>query len=145
MIIRQARLEDLHWIYSLNKVIFHEDSWSYNSYKKCLEGDKYVFLVAEEKDPCGFVLGRVIKEEAEVMKIGVSPKFQRRHIGWLLLMKLLEEFKERKVKEVFLEVRESNFPAIKLYYKLGFKEIGRRKGYYKGEDALIMKLTLAKI
>jgi ribosomal-protein-alanine N-acetyltransferase len=60
-------------------------------------------------------------------------------------MKLLEEFKERKVKEVFLEVRESNFPAIKLYYKLGFKEIGRRKGYYKGEDALIMKLTLAKI
>jgi ribosomal protein S18 acetylase RimI-like enzyme len=94
VIIRQARLEDLHWIYSLNKVIFHEDSWSYNSYKKCLEGDKYVFLVAEEKDPCGFVLGRVIKEEAEVMKIGVSPKFQRRHIGWLLFTKLLEEFKE---------------------------------------------------
>ncbi len=142
MIIRPATSEDLEWIYNLNKTIFQEDVWSYQTYKKCFALSEYVFLVAENSELCGFAVGRVIKWEGEVMKIGISPKFQRQGIGFKLLNKLLEIFKKRKVNRVFLEVRESNFSAIGLYKKVGFKEVGRRKKYYRSEDALIMVLYL---
>ncbi len=144
ILIREAHKRDVKWVYSLNKKLFQEDVWSRESYEYALTSRHYFFLIAEEeKKLCGFVVGRMVGIEGEVLKLGIAPEFQRRGIGGMLLKRLLEKFEDSGVKEVFLEVRLSNIPAIKLYQKLGFEEVGIRPFYYGKEDALVMKKGLS--
>ena len=86
----------------------------------------------------GFIIIETILDEVHVLHMAVDPKFQRKGIG----KKLMEKAFEFSGKKFFLEVRESNFPAQKLYKGFGFKVISRRKNYYKdnNEDALVMGL-----
>ena len=81
-------------------------------------------------------------DEGEVLFIVTDKDFQRRGIANELLKTALNELSTRSVKEVFLEVRESNLGAIKLYTQNGFKKIAERAKYYGDETALIMLLGL---
>ena len=78
--------------------------------------------------------------EAETLNIAVDPTSRRRGAAQALLLAFLE----RHDGEVFLEVRASNVPAISLYRKLGFVEVGSRPGYYHSpvENALVMRSTI---
>jgi ribosomal-protein-alanine N-acetyltransferase len=75
------------------------------------------------------------------MNVAVHPDFRRRGIAEALVNRLVEELKAIDSHSLTLEVRASNVPAISLYEKLGFSEVGRRKNYYRNprEDALIMR------
>ena len=77
-----------------------------------------------------------------ILRIGIKKEYQGRGFGKKLLKELLEILKEKGIKAVFLEVRENNAPAIRLYEKNGFRVLGKRRGYYSGEDALIMEKIL---
>jgi ribosomal-protein-alanine N-acetyltransferase len=78
--------------------------------------------------------------DIEIESVIVKSSYQRQGIGSLLLDYIFDFAEEHKINNVFLEVRKSNFAAISLYKKLGFKEISVRKNYYKNnEDALILK------
>ena len=81
-------------------------------------------------------------EEAHVTTIAVHPEWRRRGRGEWTLLHLLGVARGRGAEMVTLEVRESNDAAIRLYEKLGFEQVGRRRGYYIGakEDALLMTL-----
>ncbi|MDE6200497.1 MAG: ribosomal protein S18-alanine N-acetyltransferase [Clostridiales bacterium] len=102
-----------------------------------------VFLVAEiNGEFCGYVSGEVTVDECEISNIAVMEKYRRRGVGRALLTEHLTELELRGVHSVFLLVRDGNTPAIQLYQSLGFTRVGLRKNYYKGKDALIMRLNL---
>ena len=76
--------------------------------------------------------------------MATSVKFRRKGIAQSVINRLIDELLEKKVENIFLEVRVSNYGARALYEKLGFKEIGIRKNYYENaEDAIVMKKVLS--
>ncbi len=81
-----------------------------------------------------------ILEEAHITLLMISPQYQGRGLGQLLLYCLLRDAVKRNLERATLEVRVSNQPALSLYEKFGFRVAGQRKGYYKhtGEDALVL-------
>lgn len=103
------------------------------------ENSKY-FVVIDENDEIIAFGGLWFNiDEAHVMNIAVKKEFRRQHVGTELLEFLVAEAKKENKNCITLEVREDNVPAIELYKKLEFDEIGRRKKYYeKLYDAIIM-------
>ena len=106
-----------------------------------LPGPLATFQAAAEAR--GFVLVRDVAGEAEVLTIAVHPAWQGRGVGRLLMDAALRELYARRATALFLEVDEGNDPALALYRRLGFTEVGRREGYYGGAAALTMRLDLA--
>jgi len=92
------------------------------------------------RDLVGFAGAWVLVDELHVTTIAVHPAWRRRGVGTSLMLRLVERSLERGIALVTLEVRPSNATARALYERLGFSEVGRRRGYYAdtGEDALIM-------
>lgn len=87
-----------------------------------------------------FIVWRVTADEAEIISIGVAPIARRTGTGTALLQLVENDAKKAGAKTIFLEVDEANFPAISLYSKNGFTNIGTRPHYYEnGNDAIIMK------
>jgi [ribosomal protein S18]-alanine N-acetyltransferase len=99
-------------------------------------------------EPHGFVMGRALAGEAELLTIAVSPGHQRMGIGARLLAAFFQESAKRGAESAFLEVAETNSAAQALYLGAGFRPAGRRRGYYvtpQGEkvDALVLVRSLA--
>ena len=104
-------------------------------------------LVSERETPTrlvGFIYARQVADDGEILNIAVRPSFRRQGVGEQLLNGMLERLRSNRVTRVFLEVRESNAPAIALYEKHGFVRKGRRRGYYSNppEDALVFERKL---
>lgn len=95
----------------------------------------------------GFLLGRVVAGEAELLTVAVAPDQRRAGLGRRLVTAFLAEAARRGAESVFLEVAEPNAPARALYAASGFQPAGRRRAYYQrpdggAEDALILVRTL---
>lgn len=91
----------------------------------------------------GFILLSVVADEAEILTLGVMPDFRRRGLASRLLEQAVVVARAGGARALFLEVSETNAPALGLYRGAGFVETGRRPGYYRSEDgadALTMKL-----
>jgi ribosomal-protein-alanine N-acetyltransferase len=116
--------------------------WSPESHTKLASSPGSVFLVCEANaKPVGFVAGRQLGDEGEILNIAVRPDYRRKGIASALLMAALDEFRRSAIARIFLELRESNLPARALYERHGFLPAGRRKGYYlhPAEDAICMR------
>ena len=125
----------------LEKICF-SDPWSENSVASELKNKLALWLVAEEEGRvAGYIGSQTCGDESDVMNVAVHPDFRRRGIAESLVNALVEHLKAIESRCLTLEVRASNVPAISLYEKLGFSEVGRRKNYYRNprEDALIMR------
>lgn len=125
--------------------LVEETPWSKGDFADCLR-EGWTCLVGEiDGDIVSWGVIRGIFDEAELLTIGVMPSFQRKGIGEATLRALLDKMKEIGVTHCFLEVRESNVRAQRLYKKLGFQSVGRRRDYYRRgnghEDGLVMRLT----
>jgi len=92
----------------------------------------------------GFVIGRQIGDEAEILNLAVRRHARRKGHATALLLHILRHWRQSRVTRVFLEVRDSNAPAILFYEKHGFRQVGRRPGYYRQPDeaALIFERKL---
>lgn len=95
----------------------------------------------------GFVLAREVAGEAEILTIAVGEKVGRSGLGWRLMQAAIREAVDRGAETMFLEVEETNTPAVGLYLRLGFVEVARRPAYYVSSDgkrsaALVMKRDL---
>lgn len=91
----------------------------------------------------GFLLARKVVDEAEVLLVGVLPEKRGFGIGGQLIETFLQNYCDKPLEKVFLEVRETNTAARALYEKVGFSEIGRRESYYRtksGECAAAITL-----
>jgi len=129
--------------------------WGWDSYHRELDsGREAVMLVARIDVPqpsladgmriAGFVVSRVIAGELHINNIAVRPEFQKMGIGSRLLNSALLAGAKQNCLATFLEVRDSNRAAQRLYEHCGFNLVGRRKQYYANppEDALIMSKNL---
>jgi ribosomal-protein-alanine N-acetyltransferase len=94
-----------------------------------------VALVREREDKVtGFLVGRQVADQAEILNLAVSPARRRKGEGAALLKAALDEFRTRQVSYVFLEVRESNQAGIAFYAKHGFSKRDIRPNYYRDPD-----------
>ena len=94
-------------------------------------------------DDGGFILTRVIADEAEILTLAVMPKQRRQGIARSLLEAALAEARRRGASEIFLEVAETNAAAIRLYARAGFAQAGLRRDYYgPGASALLLRKPL---
>ena len=131
-------LQDLEQISNILQSSFDE-FWTKDIFKDELMANNSIYLVAKfNQQIVGFCGIKMILEEANVMNIVVKKDFRNQGIGTLLLEKLIQLAKEKKSTSITLEVNEENYPAIHLYKKLGFKQMGNRKNYYDGKDGYIM-------
>ncbi len=117
--------------------------WSRDALKSFFSSAIGVVAVADDV-VVGYVLASAVRDEGEVLILGVSPSARRQGIAAALLKDALARLRALGVKAVFLEVRQGNKPAIGLYRNFGFGEAGIRKGYYTdtGEDALLLHVFL---
>jgi ribosomal-protein-alanine N-acetyltransferase len=115
--------------------------WSEGTFRTLLRRADADLLVAEiESEPVGYAVCRCAADQGELGNVAVSKEWRRRGVGAQLVEAALERARARGVREVFLEVRRSNEAARRLYARLGFIEIGLRRGYYVRpvEDAIVM-------
>ena len=113
--------------------------WTISTFRSFL-ADPTCFLLTE---PQGFLLGRVMLDEAELLTLAIAPPAQGRGLGQTLLSRFLQTAREKAAATAYLEVAEGNAPARAIYAKAGFIEVGRRKRYYAGvEDALLLARPL---
>jgi [ribosomal protein S18]-alanine N-acetyltransferase len=99
-------------------------------------------------EPAGFIISRRAADEAEILSVALAPKARGRGHSGPLLDRHLQNLAQAGVRSVFLEVEEGNAPALALYRRRGFREVGRRPGYYARPDgsrasALTMSRRLA--
>jgi len=120
------------------------DAWSAEWLAKLLM-QPGTFAFMDDGKTGGFVLVRAAGGEAEILTLSVAPAARRRGIGSSLVLAACRHAQELGARALFLEVGQSNEPARSLYTRLGFREVGRRRGYYQStdrgnEDALIFRV-----
>ena len=115
--------------------------WSRESFWSEAANENTLYLTATiDGKIVGYMGAWLLQGEAQITNIAVSPEYRRQGIGEKILSEFVTAIKQRNVTAMTLEVRPSNAAALALYAKFGFKDAGRRKGYYldNGEDAIIM-------
>ena len=139
--IADVSLEHIAEINELEKLCFSLP-WSRQALISQLPDDMHMFIAAIGDD--GQVLGYVgmmyVLDEGYISNVAVSPEHRRLGIADALINALIDRANEKDLSFVTLEVRKSNVPAIELYIKNGFSEVGLRKNYYTKptEDAISM-------
>ena len=131
-------------IAQLEKLCF-SDPWSENSIASELNSRLSHWLVAVENGQVvGYIGSQSVLGESDMMNVAVHPDHRRRGIAEALVTALSKDLKARDNVCLTLEVRASNAPAIALYEKLGFAQVGLRKNYYRNpkEDARILRKAL---
>ncbi len=117
------------------------DAWTYQQLADSfLNGRFYGYLVEEEGEIIACSAINFSLEDADLVNVLVAHSYRNMGIATNLIKEMFDDCKKMELKSLFLEVRASNYPAINLYEKNGFKEISKRLNYYKdGETAIIMK------
>ena len=127
----------------IERAVF-SDPWSERDLSDCVRTG-VPFLVAEQGGAVvGYVIAHHALDEAEILNLGVVPSRQRQGVGRALVQGMLAQLRQQGVATVFLEVRESNTVAQRLYGALGFAHVGRRRAYYRfpTEDAVVLRATI---
>jgi len=144
MRIRRATAADIPDLMTLERHAPAAAHWSTEQYEIAFSGKPpyRVLLILEEAGLQAFIAGRTLDKEWEIENIIVAEPVRRRGLGARLLGEFLDLARARGADAVFLEVRESNLAARRLYEKWAFVESGRRKLYYREpeEDAIVYQL-----
>lgn len=143
--IRMMERQDIEQTAFMEKLCF-TDPWSESAFEYELKNPLSLWLVCEKDNQVvGYVGSQTVLPEADIMNIAVLPEYRKQGIGEKLMLSLASVLQERGVTSITLEVRVSNVPAISLYEKLGFSQVGKRPGYYlhPREDALILRKELS--
>ena len=142
MTIRQMTSEDISATIALDAMAFNKP-WGEQFFRDELGKDYGYYIVAElDGEIVGYGGVWCIYETAELIRIAVNPKLRRRGIADAIMHSLFVHSKDCGCEKMMLEVRKSNTPATGLYIKHNFKEISIRRGYYDGEDAVIMEAEI---
>ena len=118
--------------------------WSRESFWREASNEHTCYVLVCDETAAEPVIGYagcwILAGEAQITNVEILPAYRGRGIGTQLMAAVIEAAKERGATAMTLEVRPSNAPALALYHHYGFREAGRRKGYYSdnGEDAIIM-------
>lgn len=138
--IREMYPDDIPEIVSIERLSF-STPWSEASFQSEIHNRYSIARVAELNGIiAGYICARHIGDECHLLNMAVRPGYRRHGIATILLKDAIEDLRESGCRFLFLEVRESNYRARRLYEKFGFKTIGLRKNYYvyPDDNAVIM-------
>ena len=138
MKIRNATIDDAIEIFKIEKRVF-KNYWSFKSIKLEFTESKFsqISLLEVDSKIIGYIFQRVMPGQSHIINMAIDLTYQHKGYGKFLLKNTLE--KDSEDTNVFLEVKEANFPAIKLYTDLGFEEIHKKDRYYSdGSNAIFM-------
>ena len=145
------RQQAIQAVANIEALVQPHDAWTEQTLAEMLAQDSmHMLIVYKQEDKAdnnkviGYCLYQVIFEQAEILRIGTHPDYQRQGIASQLFATLNNELINNKVESLLLEVRADNVPALALYEQQGFVVIHERKGYYQlphqpAIDALIMQ------
>ncbi|HET7212527.1 MAG TPA: ribosomal protein S18-alanine N-acetyltransferase [Terriglobia bacterium] len=143
--IRLFAQDDLNAVLKIHRACKGVGVWGARDYEQLAADPRGAILVAEQDGQMlpsilGFLAFYRLDGEAEIWNLGIAPAYRRRGIGRELLQEACRLLSRVRVDRLFLEVRESNFPALELYRSFGFVLQDRRKDYYQNpkEDALVL-------
>ena len=141
MIIEKMNAAHVPQIAQLEKLCF-SDPWSEKSIESELSCRLSLWFVALEGETVvSYVGSQTVIDESDMMNIAVHPNYRRQGIAEAMIDALVNALRDKGSRALSLEVRASNDPAIALYKKIGFSQVGRRPNYYRNprEDALILR------
>jgi ribosomal-protein-alanine N-acetyltransferase len=144
--VRPMLEEDLRQVFALEEQAY-PFPWTMGIFRDCLRVGYCCWVLTMDDQVIGYGVMSVVIDEAHILNICIDPQWQRQGLGEKLLRRLLKVASQHGADMVFLEVRVGNGAALRLYDKVGFIEVGQRKGYYPDfnqsrEDALVLSLEL---
>ncbi|GAB4411134.1 MAG: ribosomal protein S18-alanine N-acetyltransferase [Thermodesulfovibrionales bacterium] len=144
ILIRDMLPQDIGSVIQIERMSF-STPWSETSFFTEIYKPYSIARVALLDDTVvGYICIEHIMEEAHILNLAVHPDYRRMGIATTLIRNIIDELKARSCRYIYLEVRDSNYIAKRLYGGLGFKVEGIRKGYYTSpkEDAVVMMLEV---
>lgn len=142
--VAACRNEDLLEVQAILKSSPGAAAWSAAGLADTLSRYPSYFLLAwHNEQMAGFIAGRRVADEGEILNLAVVRSCRHQGIGKMLVEALLEVFVRERVVEVFLEVRESNLGAITFYESMGFYQVGIRPRYYQNPVEAALLLTVS--
>ncbi|MHB1372757.1 MAG: ribosomal protein S18-alanine N-acetyltransferase [Thauera sp.] len=139
------RAEDLDWVVA-REAELHAYPWSRGNFADSLTAGHDAWIMRRGEEALGYAIVLKVLDEAHLLDIGIVGAAQGLGLGREFMAWLCEEARQAGAASFFLEVRTSNAAALRLYQRLGFDEIGRRRGYYPAggarEDAIVMRRAL---
>ncbi len=120
----------------------YEFPWTEGIFRDCLHNQYLSTLFVQQKKILAYTVAQYIIDECHLLNLCVRETERGKGLGEKMVQYLMNQARQNGMGSIFLEVRVSNTAAIKLYDKLGFNEIGLRRGYYPDkngrEDALVL-------
>jgi [ribosomal protein S18]-alanine N-acetyltransferase len=117
-------------------------AWTVKSLEQLNKRGELGWVIEDKNNVVGFLVVRAVVAEAEILNLCIAPERRRAGLAEVLLDEAVAELRRTRIDRLFLEVRESNTPAISFYEKHKFRKTGRRPGYYRAPDeaaVLMMK------
>lgn len=142
--IRHMEARDAAYVAELEKKVFSQP-WSEKAFRDTIDNDDYIYIVAEHENAIVGYAGCIVSADgADITNIAVAENYRRMGIAEELLRQTETLVRKRHAQAVYLEVRQSNTGARRLYEKNGFTQIGVRRNFYQKplEDALLMAKNL---
>ena len=118
--------------------------WTKQGFADALKNENACFYVAETDGVVGYCGLYFAADEGEITNVAVSSAWRKKGIADQILKAVISDGKDKNLTQIFLEVRQSNISAQKLYEKHGFASVGVRKNFYRDpkEDAIVMMCSL---
>src|SRR5262245_16353629 len=143
--VELMRADDLDAVLAIERASFSMP-WSRGAFLYEIHQNRVArcWVMRDESEVVGYLCLWEVADEVHITNIAVRPDRRRRGLARTLLGGILDEARQRQLRQVVLEVRPSNTEARTLYESFGFRVVGRRRGYYydTGEDALVMEADL---
>lgn len=144
--LEPMRLEDLASVMVIENQAYRFP-WTSGHFRDSLESGYVLSCLIDQDLMVGHCVWMVVEDEAHLLNLTVAPSRQRRGLGQWMLKALFAEWVSRGLRRCLLEVRPSNAPALGLYRRNGFEQIGLRRGYYPNgpndrEDAWVLARSL---
>ena len=145
--VREMQSEDIPAVAALEAECFSEP-WSEQAFLDALKQPEALMMTAlgMGNNPMGYCGIYLSADEGEITNVAVRPEHRKQGIADAILTEVLSEAWKRGARTIYLEVRESNLPAQKLYEKHGFVSCGIRKNFYRKptEHAIVMSCDLTR-
>lgn len=138
--IRRMNVEDTLQVYNIEKTIFSLP-WSQKSFLEACQKLENIYLTAIiDGQVVGYCGMWTVMEEGNITNMAVAEQYRKNGIAFLLMKEMEQIAIKKGITAFFLEVRESNINAIKLYEKMKYKSVGIRKNFYERpvENAIVM-------
>lgn len=124
----------------------HAYPWKLGHFKDALKAGYASLLMQWSGQTIGYAIVMIVLDEAHLLNVSIAKSFQRQGFGRQLMQQVVTFGQANACKDLFLEVRESNHAAIRLYESMGFNEMSVRRNYYPAdngrENAILMGLAI---